>query len=260
MKVFVTGATGFVGREVMKELHCTGHASRILVRNPNSKSGHNLAGSKSIETHKGDVTNADSLAHALDGIDAVIHLVGVISEAGDSTFEKIHVEGTRNMVEATKTQGVSRFVQMSALGTRPNAVSRYHQTKWAAEEIVRKSGLAWTIFRPSLIYGPDDEFVNLFAKISRLSPIVPLLGAPHVLFQPVSVHQVARAFVASLTEPAAQKKTFDVAGPDRLTLSQIIDAMLKATGRHRFKLPIPRAVSTIQAASLEFLYGKLLRR
>ena len=151
-------------------------------------------------------------------------------------------------------------MQMSALGTRPSAVSRYHQTKWAAEEIVRNSGLAWTIFRPSLIYGPDDEFVNLFAKISRLSPIVPVLGPAKVLFQPVSVHQVARAFVASVTEPAAQRKTFDLAGPEKLTLPQVIDAILKATGRQRFKLRIPRTVSTIQAASLELLYGKLLRR
>ena len=101
-------------------------------------------------------------------MEAVVHLVGIISEVGQNTFENVHPRGTENIVAAARAADVTRFIHMSALGTRPNAASRYHQSKWAAEEIVRRSGLAWTIFRPSIIYGPGDGFVNLFARMSRL--------------------------------------------------------------------------------------------
>ena len=112
---------------------------------------------------------------------------------------------------------------MSALGTRPNAASRYHQTKWAAEELVRHSGLDFTIFRPSLIYGPQDQFINLFARIIRLSPVVPLMGNPRARFQPVSVEAVAAAFAGSLGEPKSIGQTYDLCGPEALTLSEIVD-------------------------------------
>src|SRR5206468_12073467 len=109
------------------------------------------------EVHVGDVLDASSLEGALTGMAAVIHLVGIISEVGRSTFENVHTRGTQDMVAAAQRSGVKRFLQMSALGTRPKAASRYHQTKWAAEEAVRRSGLDFTIFRPSLIYGPQDQ-------------------------------------------------------------------------------------------------------
>ena len=109
-------------------------------------------------------------------MDAVIHLVGIISEVGRSTFEDIHISGTRNIVMTAQKAGIKRFVHMSALGARPNSVSRYHQSKWTAEEIVRGSGLDYTLFRPSIIYGPGDHFVNLFARMARFSPVLPVMG------------------------------------------------------------------------------------
>src|SRR5207237_9040756 len=129
--------------------------------------------------------------------DTVIHLVGIIREHRSRaiTFERIHHLGTLNVLTAASHVGARRYLHISALGTRVGAASRYHQTKWAAEEAVRASGLAWTIFRPSLIYGPQDQFVNLFAKIIRRSPIVPVLGSPRARFQPVSIDAVASAFV-----------------------------------------------------------------
>jgi NADH dehydrogenase len=149
---------------------------------------------------------------------------------------------------------------MSALGTRPNAASRYHQTKWAAEELVRHSGLEWTIFRPSLIYGPQDQFINLFAKIIRLSPVVPLLGDPRVRFQPVSVEAVAAAFAGSLGEARPFGQTYDLCGPEDLTLAEIVDQIQAVLGKQRKKLHVPLGLARCQAACLELLFPHLLRK
>src|SRR5262249_16035873 len=150
-----------------------GHSVRMLVRNKRAEETGERAGAK---IHIGNILDAESLRGAWKEIDAVIHLVGIIGEVGESTFENVHVRGTGNVVACAREAGVKRFIHMSALGTRPNAVSRYHRTKWEAEEIVRRSGLEFTIFRPSLIFGPRDMFVNLFAKMIRFSPIVPIIG------------------------------------------------------------------------------------
>src|SRR5437899_1798339 len=147
MKVFVTGASGFVGEEVVRQLHAAGHAIRILARQPQATRTQWEVSEYGAEVHAGNVLDADSLRGGLKDCEAVIHLVGIISEIGRNTFENVHTRGTENIVTAARNAGVRRFVQMSALGTRPNAASRYHQSKWAAEELVRQSGLAWTIFR-----------------------------------------------------------------------------------------------------------------
>ena len=149
---------------------------------------------------------------------------------------------------------------MSALGTRPNAASRYHQTKWAAEELVRHSGLEFTIFRPSLIYGPQDQFINLFARIIRLSPVVPLLGSPRARFQPVPVEAVAAAFARSLGEPKSIGQTYDLCGPEALTLSEIVDRILAVLQRRRLKLQVPLSLARCQAGLLEFVFRRLLRK
>ena len=257
MKVLLTGATGFVGAEIAKQLGQAGHPVRQLVRPGRPRRETPASGS---EFQPGDVTEAASLKGACDGIQAVIHLVGIISEVGGQTFEKVHAQGTKNLLAEAQRAGVRRFVQMSALGTRPNAPSRYHQSKWAAEESVRGSGLDYTIFRPSLIYGPRDHFVNLFAKIIRLSPIVPVVGNPRALFQPVAVEPVAAAFVRSLSEAQAGGKTFDLCGPERFTMPAMIDQILKVMARKRLKLRVPRWVARGQAAFLEFAFSALLRR
>src|ERR1051325_2146272 len=226
MKVFVTGATGFVGQEIVRRLHDAGYAIRILVRRKPLLRVDGFRGAMDAEIHVGNILDPLSLKDALKGTDAVIHLVGIISEFRQNTFENVHLMGTRNVVTAARDQGVKRFIHMSALGTRPNSVSRYHQTKWEAEEIVRGSGLDFTIFRPSLIFGPRDMFVNTFAKIIRFSPIVPILGRQDARFQPVAIDTVASAFVKALAEEKAVGQTFALAGPDTFTMSQIIDEIL----------------------------------
>jgi NADH dehydrogenase len=191
-------------------------------------------------------------------MDAVVHLVGIISETRAQTFDAVHVGGTKNMLMAAHASSVRRFVHMSALGTRADARSCYHQSKWKAEQAVRNSPLEWTIFRPSIIYGPGDGFVNLFAKISRRSPIVPVMGSGASRFQPVAVQAVAKAFTRACTEPAAVGTTLTLAGPEVLTLSQVIDAIVRVTRRKRLKLHIPLPVARIQAAIAEFIFQFLL--
>jgi len=260
MKVLVTGATGFVGREVVRQVHEAGHSIRILARTRNSSRVHEAISRYGAEVHLGDVLDAASLDGAINGMEAVIHLVGIIAEVGESTFEEVHLHGTGNIVTAAQQGRARRFVHMSALGTRPNAASRYHQTKWAAEELVRHSGLEFTIFRPSLIYGPEDQFINLFAQMIRLSPIVLLMGSPRARFQPVPVETVAAAFVRSPREPMAAGQTYDLCGPEALTLSEIVDRVLDVLQRKRLKLQVPLGLARCQAVVLEILFRHLLRK
>ncbi|MDB6125289.1 MAG: NAD-dependent epimerase/dehydratase [Pedosphaera sp.] len=202
--------------------------------------------------------DTSTLPAGLKNIDAVIHLVGIISEVGRNTFEQVHTHGTQNMVVAAQQAGVKRFIHMSALGTRPNAISRYHRSKWAAEEFVRASGLDYTIFRPSIIYGLQDHFVNLFARMTRFSPVLPVIGRGQSKLQPVPVADVAKCFVKALTEPTSIGQTYDLAGRDVLTFEQVLDEILQVTNRKRWKLHLPLPVARLQATLLEFIFPKLL--
>lgn len=258
MKVFITGATGFVGREIVQKLHSARHEIHFLTRSHNSASALAVEWGFEGQNHIGNILDADFLKEAVKGMDAVIHLVGIISEAGKNTFENIHTEGTQNIVAAAKQAGVKRFVQMSALGTRPNAIARYHRSKWAAEEIVRGSELDYTIFRPSIIYGPCDGFVNLFAKMSRYSPVLPIIGSGRSKMQPAPVADVAACFVGALTEPKSIGQTYDLCGGEVLTFEEVLDAILDVTGRMRLKIHVPLALARFQATILEFIFPKLL--
>ena len=181
MKIFIAGGTGFVGGHLTAELLKRGHELILL---SHAGSGKTQPG---ITLQQGDVTDPSSYQQAMKGCDAVINLVGIIREfpARRITFERLHVEATACMVQAAQHSGVLRYLQMSALGTRLDAVSGYHRTKWRGEEIVRSSGLAWTVFRPSLIFGPKDAFVNMLAGNLRLAPVMPTMGDGNYRLQPI---------------------------------------------------------------------------
>jgi NADH dehydrogenase len=226
-KIFVAGGTGFVGGHLMDALHERGHKLRLLVHK------HSPHVSSGIDQVEGDVTVLKSFEHAAEGCDAVINLVGIIREfpARGITFERLHVQATANMLAATVKAGIRRYLQMSALGTRPDAVSRYHVTKFQAEELVRSSGLDVTILRPSLIYGPKDAFINMLAGQLRLTPIMPVIGSGTYRLQPIHAADVARCFALALEMPETIGQSYELCGNDRLSFVQLLDAIASAMGR-----------------------------
>jgi NADH dehydrogenase len=261
-RVFVTGATGFVGRAVVHALRAHGHSVRCLVRRGSERDLHGL---EAIERVEGDVLVRRGLDENMRGCDTVVHLVGIIREQPSAgvTFERVHTQGTVNVVEAATAAGARRFVHTSALGTRRDARSRYHQTKWAAEEALRASPLAWTIFRPSIIYGPGDGFVSLFAGMVRRLPVVPVLGPGTEELQPIVVEHVAEGFARAVALPTTVKQTYEAGGPDRVTVPALLDLIAEALGRRpRLKvhapMPLVRALAALKLPGFPVTSDQLL--
>ncbi|QEM66840.1 complex I NDUFA9 subunit family protein [Geobacter sp. FeAm09] len=226
MRVFIAGGTGFVGEHVSRELLRRGHQLRLLMHRRGAVSA-------GVEQVEGDVTRPDTFEQAMGGCDAVMNLVGIIREFPGKgvTFERLHVQATANMLAAASRAGIRRYVQMSALGTRPDAVSAYHRTKFRAEELVRASGLDWTILRPSLIFGPKDAFVGMLARQVRLAPVVPVIGSGAYRLQPIHGDDVARCFALALELPATIGQCFELCGNDRLRYVDLLDAVAAALGK-----------------------------
>jgi uncharacterized protein YbjT (DUF2867 family) len=233
-RIFITGATGFVGRAVVPALRAHGYAVRCLVRRGSEP---DLRGLEAIERVEGDVLSPEALERDMAGCDTVVHLVGIIREtpATASTFERIHTQGTINVLEAAAATGVRRYLHMSALGARAGARSRYHRTKWAAEEAVRASPIPWTIFRPSIIYGAADQFVNMLAAMVRRYPVVPVIGTGQQRLQPVPVEQVAEAFARAAALATTVKHVYEVGGPDAVTMLELLDRIGAALSRSRVR-------------------------
>lgn len=239
MKVFVTGASGYVGTAVVKKLLERGHEVIALQRTRKTGINH-----RQLSLVSGDITERDSLAGVMAGCEAVIHLVGIIREipGKNITMQRIHVEGTRNVIAEAQTAGVKRFLHMSALGSRPGAVSSYHQSKWAAEEIVRQSGLAYTIFRPSVIFGkggPGPNFVAQLADLVRKAPLVPVIGDGSFQLQPVSSANVAEGFARGLETNHTLNKVYEVGGPECLSYLKILEMVAEAQGKKLHKIHLP---------------------
>ncbi|PNU21791.1 NAD-dependent dehydratase [Geothermobacter hydrogeniphilus] len=232
MNVFVTGGTGFVGREVVGQLLAAGHRVTCLAR---SGSDRKLDRHENLRFHLGDITDPDSLGNGLNGCEAVIHLVGIIREfpRRGITFTRLHTEATDNIIAATRKAGIRRFIHMSANGAREQAETAYHRTKWAAEQALRGSDLDWTIFRPSLIYGPGDQFVNMLAGLIRKLPLVPVIGNGRYRMSPVAVEDVAAGFVRALQQPQSIGQVYHCGGPQILSYDEILDLVGRALGRGR---------------------------
>ena len=238
MQVLVTGASGFVGNEVVKELLVQGHAVRALVRRGSEKK---LQERERVEIAPGDCLDREALKAAAGGCDAVIHLVGIIREfpGRGITFEQVHVQATRNVVDAAQGAGVRRYLHMSALGARPGPADPYHVTNYRADEYVINSGLTYTIFRPSVIYGPEDRSINLFARHIRRLAFFPIIGDGTYQLQPVPVWTVARAFALALELPQTENKIYEVGGPEPLTFNEVIDTIAEVLGRRIKKIHQP---------------------
>lgn len=259
MKVFLTGATGFVGSHMLTALLEAGHDVVALVREDSAeKLAQRVKGDGRVRLHEGDALDPQSLARVPSDCEAVIHLIGIIEERRlrGVTFERLHVEATRNVLEVARRLGVKRYIHMSALGSRPLAKSHYHDTKYRAEHLVISTDLPYVIFRPSLIFGPGDGFVNMQKKFIR--PFMPVIvpGTGKNLFQPVAIENVVEGFVKALETDAAVGKIYDVGGADRLSFDEVIDLIAHAKGvASYYKVHLPLLPMTIAAAFLQYLPG-----
>ncbi|MFH1514698.1 MAG: complex I NDUFA9 subunit family protein [bacterium] len=237
-KIFVTGASGFVGREICRKLLDDGYSVTALLRQGSSLP-YSLQKNDRIAIRRGNVTSYHSFADAMKDHHAVINLVGIIREFPKTgiTFKNLHVNATRNVIHAAQEAGVKRFLQMSALGTTRYAVSEYHKTKWEGETIVRKSGLDYSIFRPSIIYGEHDNLTNMIADMIRKFRTFPLIGGGKTLLQPISVEDIAYGFVNSIDKLISVGKTYDVGGFEKIRFSDMVGLIARALGKSVF-LPI----------------------
>jgi len=252
LKVLVTGGTGFVGTHLVNRLLHRGHAVAVLARTPEkTRNRYNHA----VEAVPGDVLDPESLAAAAAGRDALIHLVGIIHAKGDQTFDRMHREATENAVAAAKASGVRRYLHMSAMGSFEDAPSEYARTKAAGERAVRSSGLDWTIVRPSIIFGQGDGFVSLLAPIVKHNPgFIPVIGPGTTRFQPVSISDVARVYADALEKPETIRQSYEVGGPDILTLNDIYRDIAAALGKPRKPLiHFPLWYGRLLASGFEWL-------
>ncbi|HKZ05275.1 MAG TPA: NAD(P)H-binding protein [Methylomirabilota bacterium] len=251
-RIFVTGGTGFVGKHVIRALLGQGLLVRALVRRGSER---DLQGFESIERVPGDVLAPEALTASVEGCAALVHLVGIIRERRSRgvTFEALHTQATANMLRLARAAGVRRFLHMSALGARANAAARYHQTKWAAEEAVRASGLDWTIFRPSIIFGRGDELVTMLARMIRRLPVVPVLGSGRYRLQPIPVEQVGEAFARAVRSDRSVGQVYTAAGPADYPFLEILSRIARAMGRAGVRTvhvplgPVRAATSVLQA-------------
>ena len=245
MRVLVTGATGFVGAHLVAHLAKRGHRCVAFGRRV-------TPASEGIIPFQGDVLDRQALRKATEDCEAVVHLVGIIREFPSQgvTFERLHVEATANVVEVCKEQGISLLVHMSALGASHHSKARYHQTKYAAEELVKRSGVRFVIFRPSLIIGPGSAFVMDMRRMLSL-PITGVLSADYRL-QPVAIDDVVRAFAASLEDPLALRgETWELCGPQVFTLRELLETMAAVWGKRPRFFPVPPAAMRLAAALLD---------
>lgn len=196
------------------------------------------------------------------GCSAAIHLVGIIREVPSSgvTFDRVHRQFTARVIECCHRLGIPRLVHMSALGARPNAATSYHRSKWAAEELVRASGLRWTIFRPSLIFGPGDGFEQSIVPVMRKMPVFPVFGDGLPKMQPVAVEEVARCFVAALDRDACESQVYEVGGPEALAYNEVLARMARALGLRRRFVHLPLGLSRFLVAVTERLPGAPITR
>src|ERR1041385_249917 len=256
MRIFLTGATGFVGRNMRKRLMDEGHAVRALLRGLPGQKARLVQGfheEGDFAYVPGDVVSGVGLEQGMNGCDAVIHLVGIIAQKGTNTFEAVHHIGTRNVVEAAKRTGVKRFIQMSALGVRADGVAGYQTSKWQGEEEVRQSGIPYCILRPSLIFGPGDGFVTQMMDMMKQAPLfrpVPGDGSPK--FRPIFVDDVTFCFARALTEEAATNQTIDLGGADELTLNEVLAEIARCAriSKPAIHIPMPLMFAGAALASL----------
>ena len=252
--VTVYGGSGFIGRHVVAAIAKTGARMRVAVRRP-ELAGHlqPLGGVGQINAVQANVRYPESLLAAARGADAVINLVGILFPTGKQTFEAVQDEGARHVAEAAWAEGAKAFVHVSAIGASERSRSVYARSKAEGEAAVKEVYPGAIILRPSVVFGPEDDFFNRFAALARLLPALPLIGGGRTRFQPVFVGDVAKAVLAGLTGRADADAPYELGGPELLTLKQVMQRVLTYSMRERWLVPVPFWFAKLQAAFLQFL-------
>jgi uncharacterized protein YbjT (DUF2867 family) len=256
--VCVIGGAGFVGRHITHLLSTRGFEVTVPTRS--RERAKELILLPAVDVVDADVHDEATLERLTCDADAVINLIGVLHDGrGSQSFAAAHVELARKVVASCQKNRVQRLLQMSALNAGVNGPSAYLRSKGEAETIVMESGLKWTIFRPSVIFGRDDKFLNLFARMLKLMPVM-VLASPHARFQPVFVEDVAQAFVHSLGEPHSYGQSYDLCGLRVYTLRELVALVGQWSGHSRPIISLNDTLSHLQAFVLERLPGKLMTR
>lgn len=251
--ILVTGGTGYVGSRLVQKLVEQRREVRLLARDVGAAKRQFPRG---VAFAPGDVTAPETLPAALAGVETVIHLVAIIRERGGSTFEKVNYQGTVQIVDAEKVAGVHRHLQMSALGALPDPDFPYHDTKYRAEQYVKASGLDWTIFRPSIIFGPGDQFFSTLAGMAKLPAPFVLPDGGVAKFQPVWLGDVVDAFIRALDDPATIGETYELGGPEIMSYKEMVGMLMDVTGKHRPMLSLPSALLRPAAFAFDTLLPK----
>jgi len=259
--VTVFGGSGFLGRNAVRALAKGGFGYRLRVvsRRPNSANyllpmGH----VGQIQVMRADARDPDAVARAIAGADAVVNLVGILYPHGGQTFESAHIDAARNVAHAARAAGVSTLVHISTPGVSPDSPSAYSRTKAEGEIVLREEFPGATILRPSLVFGPDDDFFNKFASLARFTPVLPLIGGGHTRFQPVFAGDVGAAIAKCVDDPSTRGKTYELGGPAVYTFKEMLEIILRESHRSRLLVPVPFWLATLKSYFLQFLPGTLL--
>lgn len=253
-QITIFGGSGFIGRHAVRRLASEGAIIRVPTRDPEKALVLKPAGNVGQVVPIACTIRSDaSIAATIGNSDAVINLIGILFERGKNTFEAIHVETAARIARLAKEQGATQFIHMSTLGADAGSLSSYARSKMAGEQAVRTFFPEAAILRPSIVFGPEDNFFNLFATLARFFPFLPLIGGGKTKFQPVYVGDVAKAMVAILKRPDVQGQVFELGGPQIYTFRELLEKMMQETGRHRRFFNMSWKFAKMHAAMHEML-------
>jgi NADH dehydrogenase len=246
MRVAITGGTGFVGRQLARELVARGHEAVLVARGKDMRdeSIYKLSGTRFFAS---DLSDPQELRKAFSRCEAVAHCAGINREIGSQTYQHVHIEGTRKVVEAARFAGVRKIVLLSFLRARPSCGSAYHESKWAAEEIVRGSGLDYTIFKAGAIYGRGDHMLDHLSHALHTFPVFGLVGMKEKPIRPLAAEDLVTAILASLHDDRLSHKTVSITGPEEIMLGEAVRRVGEVIERHPLYLPVPIAIQKVIA-------------
>lgn len=253
-RVTLIGGSGFIGRYAAQAFARAGWRVRVAVRRPNDAIALRTYGDVGqVEPVQANIRDDASIAAAVKGADVVVNLVGILAPLGAQTFEAVQAEGARRVAEAARDAGVKRLIHISAIGADPDSESDYAKTKAKGEAAARAAMPGAVILRPSIVFGPEDEFFNRFAAMARLTPVLPMVGAS-TRFQPVYVNDVAKAILAAAEAgDAVEGATLELGGPTVYSFAELMRLMLKVIQRRRFLAPVPFFLARIKASAFDLI-------